>query len=99
VARSGYRTTRRADSDIIEIYSRGAEDFGVAQAERYHQRLIETFEVLARNPRMAPERREFRPAIRLHPCGAHLIFYTIGDDAILILRVLHNRQNWIRHLL
>jgi toxin ParE1/3/4 len=38
-----YRTTRQADQDIIDIYVRGAADFGVAQAERYHVGLVAVF--------------------------------------------------------
>jgi plasmid stabilization system protein ParE len=30
-----YKTTRQADQDIIDIYVRGAADFGLDQAERY----------------------------------------------------------------
>lgn len=93
-----YRTTRQADQDIIDLYLRGVELFGVEQAERYHGGLIETFEVLADNPHIARERTEFTPAVRIHPHEAHLIVYCIQDDELLIIRVLHGRQDWERYL-
>lgn len=88
-----YRTTFEADQDIIEIYVLGAEHFGVAQSERYVDELFGTFELLANNPQMARERRELNPAMRLHPYQAHMIAYTIREHGILIVRVLHGRQD------
>jgi toxin ParE1/3/4 len=93
-----YRTTRRADQDIIDIYVHGAAEFGVVQAERYHEGLISVFDLLAGNPLLARERSEFNPAVRLHPYQAHMIAYVIRDDGILIIRVLHGRQDWERYL-
>lgn len=91
-----YKTTRQADQDIIGLYGRGAEDFGLAQAERYVEGLFSCFLRLAANPHLARERSELDPPMRLHPYGSHLIAYTITDDAILIVRVLHGRQDWLK---
>ena len=93
-----YRTTRRADQDIIDIYVHGAAEFGVDQAERYHEGLISVFDLLAENPLLARERTEFNPPVRLRPYQAHMIAYVIRDDGILIIRVLHGRQDWERYL-
>jgi toxin ParE1/3/4 len=93
-----YRTTRRADQDIIELYLRGAREFGRAQAERYHEGLVAAFELLASHPQVAPLRREFQPPVRLHPLRSHMIAYLEDGEAILIIRALHGRQDWERHL-
>lgn len=93
-----YRLTARAEQDIIDIYLRETSEFGVAQAERYHHGLVECFERLAENPRLARERTEFGPPARLHPHDAHQIAYIIDGSGVLILRVLHGRQDRERHL-
>jgi toxin ParE1/3/4 len=62
-----YTTTRQADQDIIDIYMRGAANFGVDQAERYHNGLAAVFDRLTGNPNMARKRMEFTPPVRLHP--------------------------------
>jgi toxin ParE1/3/4 len=93
-----YRTTRQADHDIINIYLRGCQEFGRLQAERYHQGLTAMFELIADNPRIARERPEFRPPVRLHSYQANLIVYRLDDADVLIVRVLHGRQDWERHL-
>ncbi|MGR9248386.1 type II toxin-antitoxin system RelE/ParE family toxin [Rhizobium leguminosarum] len=89
-----YRTTVEADQDIVELYVLGAEQFGALQSERYVDDLFDTFELLAENPRMARERRELNPPMRLHPYRAHMIAYTIREESILIVRVLHGREDW-----
>lgn len=92
------RTTRKADEDIIAAYLHGAAEYGIEQAERYHAGLMATFALLAANPRLARERSEFDPPMRLHPYQAHLIAYLVRDADILVVRVLHGRQAWERHL-
>jgi toxin ParE1/3/4 len=62
-----YRTTRRADRDLIDLYVYGNLQFGTDQAERYHRGLIRTFELLADNPRIARERTESLPPVRIYP--------------------------------
>ena len=93
-----YRTTRQADQDIIGTYLRGCREFGQAQAERYHAGLAATLDLIADNPRMARERAEFSPPVRLHPYQAHMIVYLLDDSGVLIVRVLHGRQDWEKYL-
>ena len=89
-----YRTTRRADQDIVDIYLWGCREFGQPQAERYHAGLAATLDLIADNPHIARERTEFRPPVRLHPYQAHMIVYLLDDMGVLIVRVLHGRQDW-----
>ncbi len=93
-----YRTTRQADQDIIDIYVRGCREFGQPQAERYHEGLSATLNLIADNPRMARERTEFEPPIRLHPYQSHLIIYLFDRSGVLVVRILHGRQDWERCL-
>lgn len=93
-----YRTTRQADQEIIDIYLRGCREFGQRQAELYHDGLARAFDLIATEPRIARERREFTPPVRLHPYKSHLIIYVLDDVGVLIVRVLRRRQEWERHL-
>ncbi|MGH7069362.1 MAG: type II toxin-antitoxin system RelE/ParE family toxin [Acetobacteraceae bacterium] len=89
-----YRTTRQADADIVAIYLWGCREFGRHHAELYHQGLTTTFDLIAAHPRMARQRPEFNPPVRLHPYQSHLIVYMLDDVGVLIVRVLHGRQKW-----
>ena len=41
---------------------------------------------------------EFRPPVRVHFYQAHVIVYVLDGSGILVLRILHGRQDW-EHLL
>ena len=47
---------------------------------------------------MARERQEFDPPVRLHPYGAHMIVCVENGAGILVIRILHGRQDWERAL-
>lgn len=90
-----YRLTRRAADNIRGIYRRGAEIFGEAQAEAYHFHLEHVFELIADNPRMARERTEITPPVRVHPTGSHLVIYRLKDNGdIIIIAVPDAREDW-----
>lgn len=73
----------------------GMRLFGSVQARRYHNELYAIFDLIAANPRMAPERHEISPRMRIHPFQAHLVVYMIEDDGgILIVRIRHGHEDW-----
>lgn len=90
------RKTRLAEDDIIGIYMQGVREFGPRQAEAYHAALADAFDLIALQPQLAPERREFAPPIRLHRHQAHHILYLIDDEGVLIIRVLPRLRRWER---
>lgn len=92
------RTTRQADQDIIDLYVAGVARFGSEHAERYVAGLTAMFGLPADNPLMARLRSEFPRPVRLYPYRAHMAAYAEHADGILIVRVLHGRQDRDRHL-
>ncbi len=95
----GYRLTILAEQDITDIALSGILVFGERQARRYHDDLFDLFDLLAQNPRLARERHELSPPVRIHPHKAHVIVYTVGDDdQVLILRIRHAHEDWTSDL-
>ncbi|WP_018237855.1 type II toxin-antitoxin system RelE/ParE family toxin [Ensifer sp. BR816] len=91
----GFRISLAAEEDIIAIAKEGVRLFGAAQARRYHDELFSIFALIAANPRMARERQELSPPMRVHPFKAHLVIYQIEpDDDILIVRVRYGHEDW-----
>ena len=91
-----YVLSRKAEEDIISIYRYGLENFGEVQADAYHEKLQACFEFLARNPLSTPERFELSPPVRVYPLGRHIVIYQIIDSScILIVRVRHEREDWL----
>jgi len=69
--------------------------FGAGQADHYHHELEAVFALLAENPKMARERKEIRPPVRIHPYKSDLIVYLVDENNdILILRLRHAHEDW-----
>lgn len=84
-----------AEEDIIEIAEQGVRTFGSVQARRYHDELFAVFDLIAENPRIAREREEISPPVRIHPFKAHLVVYRIEENgAILVVRIRHGHEDW-----
>ena len=91
----GYRLTSAAEDDIIAIARTGMRLFGERQAIRYNADLFALFDLIADNPRMARERLEVSPPVRIFPFEAHLIVYLVhANDDILVVRIRHGHDNW-----
>jgi len=93
----GFRLSIAAEEDVIGIAEQGIRLFGPVQARQYHDELFAIFDMIAANPRMALERPELSPPMRIHPFKAHLVVYRIEKDGgILIVRVRHGHEDWAR---
>jgi toxin ParE1/3/4 len=94
-----YQKTRRADQDLQEIYRFTRRTWGRAQAERYLHGLEQRFTALADNPLIGIAREDLRPeGLRSVVHGSHVVFYQPQSYGVLIVRVLHGRQDVREHL-
>jgi len=90
-----YTLSCKAEDDLIEIYIEGASLFGMEQADYYYGKIERMIEMLSENPRMARERHEISPPVRIHPFLSHLIVYTVDDNNdIFIIRIRHAQEDW-----
>lgn len=91
----GYKLTRKAEEDFIQIYLTGVAEFGEMVAENYQAGLRAAFEFLSEYPYAAREREEISPPVRAHPYKSHLVVYIIDGEDILILGIRHGREDWV----
>lgn len=82
-----------AEHDIAEIWTNGADRWGVAQADRNFDGMVDLFELLSEQPDIARLRNEFRPPVRIHIYKSHLIVFVTDGQKISIIRVLHQRRD------
>ncbi|MBD8688741.1 type II toxin-antitoxin system RelE/ParE family toxin [Rhizobium skierniewicense] len=85
----------QAEEDIVSIAEEGIRNFGGLVAKRYNDELFALLELIAANPRMARERHEISPPVRIHPFKAHLVVYRIIEDgSIFVIRIRHCHEDW-----
>jgi toxin ParE1/3/4 len=87
------RLTDLARADLAQIRDYGVEWFGNAAAERYLAGLHRALLLLSDHPRAGQERPEFRQDVRSLPHRPHRILYTVADDGVLILRIIHQARD------
>ena len=91
-----YRLTANAEDDLTAIFIAGLAEFGLEQADAYHDGLFATFAFLAEYPRAARLRDDIDPPVRAHRYRSHLVIYELeSDDLVIILRVRHGREDWL----
>jgi len=88
------RLSVAAQSDVDEIWFHSAKEWSNEQADRYLTNLYNAFDTLMQHPFLAREREETVPPVRLYPYRSHLIAYRVDGSELVIVRVLHVRQNW-----
>jgi toxin ParE1/3/4 len=66
--------------------------FGVTQAIRYREQLRYRFQLLAENPRLGRLAPRAGKDVRRHEHAAHVIFYRVTENGVLILGVVHARR-------
>lgn len=88
-----YSLTYNAKIDIDEIFDYGEGRFGFKQALEYFFGLESLFEQLTHFPNEGILRKDMGNNIYSIPFGSHLVFYSITENSILIVRILHQSQN------
>jgi toxin ParE1/3/4 len=66
---------------------------GMERTRAYYQDIISTFELLAASPKLARERMEFSPPVRVHPHASHSIIYRIEENTVFITRILRGNMD------
>ncbi|NCN83507.1 MAG: type II toxin-antitoxin system RelE/ParE family toxin [Sphingomonadales bacterium] len=87
------RLSRRAASDLAEIADYTIAEFGIDQARRYRDQLQACFRSLLDNPQLGRSAKEIAAGLRRIRQQAHVVFYTLGQDQLVIVRVLHHSMD------
>ncbi|MDE0064313.1 MAG: type II toxin-antitoxin system RelE/ParE family toxin [Gammaproteobacteria bacterium] len=94
---SKFRLSRRAATDLENIAGYTIKRFGVEQARVYRDSLKSCFQRLANNPEMGRKAEQLARGLRRFEHQAHIVFYTVDDNEIYVVRVLHSRMDVRRH--
>ncbi len=71
---------------------------GPSEAEAYARSFKAARDQIAANPDLGRPCDHIRPGYFRHPVGSHMLFYRVVDAEIEIVRILHRRMDFERHL-
>lgn len=92
------KLSRRADTDLANIADFTIATFGTAQARKYRDQLRACFASLCDNPLLGQSAEDLAPGLRRVRQQAHVVFYLADAEQVLIVRVLHHKMDFERHL-
>ncbi len=95
---SAYLVRARAEADLEDIWRYTAARWDLAQADKYHGALVSAFRDLAERPNVGRTCDEIRTGYRRFNVASHVIFYVLTDGKVDVVRVLHARRDFRRHL-
>jgi len=93
-----YRLSRLAEADLGSIWEHSAANWGVDQAEAYLRDLQHAIETTAANPRLGRACDEIRAGYFKRSVGSHIVFYRLAGGVMEVIRILHQRMDFDRHL-
>ena len=85
--------SKRAVSDLEEIWSYTVTKWSVVQADRYYNLIFDEINYICRNITTGKSMEHIRKGYRASKVKSHLIFYRVKNDTIEIIRILHERMD------
>lgn len=94
----GYVLSPRAQKDLDDIWEYTVEHWNIRQAEIYLRQIQRAIETVAAEPKIARVCDDIRSGYWKYPVGSHVLFFRITDKGINVVRILHSRMDFERHL-
>lgn len=94
----GITLSPRAKLDLSEIWDYTYSQWGVEQAEKYLRELLSTMEHAVSDPTKSVDIGDVRRGYRKSRLGSHVIYFQVTDNEIDVVRILHQRMDFERHL-
>ena len=88
----------QAEQELTDIWIYTAEEWNLAQADLYLDELVAGIEGLSTHPELGYSRDDIRAGYRSLNVSRHIVFYTVTEEQVLIVRVLHKSVDVQRHL-
>jgi toxin ParE1/3/4 len=88
----------RARGDLDDIWDYGVERWGIDQAERYLREMWHDRERAAKDPRRGQPCDDIRASYFRLKVGFRVAFYRLTTEGIDVVRILHGRRDFERHL-
>jgi toxin ParE1/3/4 len=88
-----YVISRKAVSDLEDIWIYTAEKWSLEQADRYYKLIFEEIDYICKNPDAGKSMEHVRKGYRASKGKSHLIFYKLTKEKMEIVRILHEAMD------
>ena len=88
----------KAKIDLSGIWDYTCQEWGIEQAENYMQKLWRSMQGLIVDLSTSVDIGYVRKGYRKTLTGSHVIFFKLTDDGINVVRILHQKMDFERHL-
>jgi toxin ParE1/3/4 len=85
--------SKKAVSDLEEIWFYTFEKWSKEQADRYYNLIFNEINYICKNVSAGKSMEHVRKGYRATKVKSHLIFYKIVNDTIEIIRILHEQMD------
>ena len=89
-----FKFSNEAVKDLEEIWIHTKQTWSIEQADRYYNLIIDEVEFISLNPHLGRDIIYIKVGYRSTKVKSHVIYYKqIEEEAILIIRILHQRMD------
>jgi toxin ParE1/3/4 len=90
--------TQSARDDLENIAQYTFQNFGALQVNRYMTALFNSLDKLTTLPTIGRARSDLPDGYQMHAVGKHIIIYHVHHSQLIVMRILHERMDILRHL-
>jgi plasmid stabilization system protein ParE len=94
------KITQIANEDFEDILHYTLTEYGELQMEKYADKILNSFQSIKTQPFLGKQALINGKGHFIHFVGKHTVFYkvNINESSIFIIRILHQKMNFIKHL-
>ena len=85
--------SKKAISDLEEIWLYTFEKWSLEQADRYYKLIFDEINYICKNNTAGKSMEHVRKNYRASKVKSHLIFYRVLNETIEVIRILHERMD------
>jgi toxin ParE1/3/4 len=93
-----YQFTDKAERDLESIIDYTAQEWGASQANTYLDGLESRAQLLAENADIGMAREILSEGLLSFPYESHILYYKKHVPGIVIVRILHQQMDPVKHL-
>ena len=88
-----YVISKKAISDLEEIWLYTVEKWSVDQADRYYNLIFDEIYFICKDINSGKSMEHVRKGYRASKVKSHLIFYRVQNNIVEVIRILHERMD------